>query len=156
MIKFSKRPTILSLHLPLKSALTQDKMASKIDETPPETDVSGSKLETELVTTNLIRRPISRDTTWVQRHADVTDLKVDEFDFNYDLETDRYPVSKLHSPQELFVAVEFHKHLSRDQNFLRETKVDCLSLEGERGGIKRLKIFKKGTRSDLFSMATVE
>ena len=99
---------------------------------------------------------MSRDTTWVQRHANDTDLNVDELAFKYNIGTERYPISKLQSPQELFIAVEFHEHLSRDQNFLSETKVECLSIEGENGGLKRMKQLKKGTRSDLYSMVTVE
>ncbi|KAJ5899498.1 hypothetical protein N7495_004242 [Penicillium taxi] len=102
---------------------------------PPDSEVHlpDSKLETELVTAKLTRRPMSLDVTWVQRHAYIADLEVDELALNYDLDTGKYPLSRLKSPQELFTAVEYREHLNREDNFLAETNVECLSIEGESG-----------------------
>ena len=90
---------------------------------------SYSRLEATLVATNVALRPMSRQANDVSRHAQAIDLSVDELDFNYTIDIDQYPISRLSSPQELLAAVQYHEHLSKAENFAHTTLIECLSVE---------------------------
>ncbi|KAF2016660.1 hypothetical protein BU24DRAFT_423038 [Aaosphaeria arxii CBS 175.79] len=88
-----------------------------------------SKLGSTLVTEEVPQRPISRDGQHIQRHAQLADLNVNELDHNYDVDPDDYPFANIDSAQELFSAVLYHEHLSKDQNFGAETTIECLKVD---------------------------
>ncbi|KAF2202798.1 hypothetical protein GQ43DRAFT_299253 [Delitschia confertaspora ATCC 74209] len=88
-------------------------MSSDIEKpaaTATESEISASKLEAQMVTTNVPRPPMSRDVIHVKRHT---------------------KASGFASPQELFTTIEYHDHLSRTTNFLFKTNVECLNIEGK-------------------------
>jgi hypothetical protein len=88
-----------------------------------------SRLEQAMATAKLPRRPISRNANEVDRHAQRSDLNVNELDFSYDLEVDQYPLSSLDSPQGLLSAVLYHEHVTKTNNFAAETSIECLRID---------------------------
>lgn len=88
-----------------------------------------SKLASTLVTTELPPRAISRDGAHVFRHAEPTDLTVDELDFDYDVDTSEYPFANIDSTQELLSGVLYNNHLRKSENFMKETNIDCLMVQ---------------------------
>ncbi|KAF1916960.1 hypothetical protein BDU57DRAFT_251317 [Ampelomyces quisqualis] len=88
-----------------------------------------SKLESTIVTSNIELRPISRDGQHIQRHADAADTVVNELDYDYEIDPDTYPLSTIHSVQDLFSCVQYHEHVCREQNFDVKTRLECLSVD---------------------------
>jgi hypothetical protein len=93
-----------------------------------------SKLEATLVHTEVERRPNSISQDGVNRHAETTDLVVNELDFNFELDTHHYPLGNLRSLQQVFDAVQYHHHLEQEENFSRTTRVECLKVDSQGGG----------------------
>ncbi|KAF2715238.1 hypothetical protein K504DRAFT_457409 [Pleomassaria siparia CBS 279.74] len=89
-----------------------------------------SRLEATLLKEKVEQRPISRDGQVAMRHAEATDLEVNELDHDYDINVDQYPYAMLDSAQGLFDGVLYHKHLNKPDNFGKETNVECFSVEG--------------------------
>ena len=100
--------------------------------------VEFSKLEATLVKDEVERRPISRDGQVAMRHAESADLDVNELDHDYDVDVDQYPYRMLDSAQELFAGVLYHEHLNKPENFSKETKMECFSIQAS--GAKWLKL----------------
>jgi hypothetical protein len=100
--------------------------------------VEFSKLEATLAKEEVERRPISRDGQVAMRHAESTDLDVNELDHDYDVDIDLYPYSRLESTQELFAGVLYHEHLNKLENFSKKTKMECFSVQAS--GAKWLKL----------------
>ncbi|CAI7648622.1 unnamed protein product [Penicillium pancosmium] len=91
-----------------------------------------SKLEASLVETKVERRPNSRAQNDIDRHAQQTDLKVNELDFAFDIGVNNYPLDNLGSLQQVFDAVQCHQHLRKAENFSCETNVECLHVDLQR------------------------
>jgi hypothetical protein len=100
--------------------------------------VEFSKLEATLAKDEVERRPISRDGQVAMRHAESADLDVNELDHDYNVDVNQYPYSMLDSAHELFPGVLYHEHLNRPENFSRETKMECFSVQAS--GAKWLKL----------------
>ncbi|KAJ5174370.1 uncharacterized protein N7482_000247, partial [Penicillium canariense] len=92
-----------------------------------------SKLEASLVQTEVVQRPNSRAQNDVYRHAESSDLSVNELDFNYDLDTGHYPLGNLRSLQQVFDAVQCHRELEKEENFSLKTRVECLKVNSQGG-----------------------
>ncbi|KAJ5232060.1 hypothetical protein N7468_005016 [Penicillium chermesinum] len=92
-----------------------------------------SRLEASLVQAQVQQRPMSIKQDDVQRHAETGDLAVNELDFNFNLDTDHYPLDDLKSLQQVFDAVQCHMHLENEKNFASETCVECFDC-GPSGG----------------------
>ncbi|KAJ6138375.1 hypothetical protein N7471_004861 [Penicillium samsonianum] len=92
-----------------------------------------SKLEATLVHTEVERRPNSISQDRVNRHAETSDLVVNELDFDFDLATDHYPLADLRSLQQVFDAVQYHQHLEREENFSLATRVECFKVDSQGG-----------------------
>ncbi|KAJ5098087.1 hypothetical protein N7532_005088 [Penicillium argentinense] len=88
-----------------------------------------SKLEASLVQTEVEQRPNSRAQNDIDRHAEATDLNVNELDFNFNLGAQDYPLDDLRSLQQVFDAVQFHQHLDNSSNFSLGTNVECLNVD---------------------------
>ncbi|KAF2735085.1 hypothetical protein EJ04DRAFT_492412 [Polyplosphaeria fusca] len=91
-----------------------------------------SRLEATIVTDDIPHRPISRDGQHVQRHADETDLLVNELDYDYNVNMGDYPFAQLDSVQDLFSGVLYQGLLNNPGNFEKETSIECFSIQ-ERG-----------------------
>ncbi|KAJ5507662.1 hypothetical protein N7527_009805 [Penicillium freii] len=92
-----------------------------------------SKLEATLVHTEVERRPNSISQDGVNRHAETSDLVINELDFDFDLGTDHYPLGDLRSLQQVFDAVQYHQHLEREENFSLATRVECFKVDSQGG-----------------------
>jgi len=88
-----------------------------------------SKLEASLVQTEVQQRPNSRAQNDINRHAQVTDLNVNELDFDFNLDATNYPLHNLNSLQQVLDAVQCHEHLKMCDNFSPETDIDCLHVD---------------------------
>lgn len=88
-----------------------------------------SKLEATLVTEEIKARPISRDGQHKWRHAEGNEDEVNELDYDYDIDTTRYPFSVIDSFQDMFAGLMYREHLSKFANFDVETSLDCLSVD---------------------------
>ena len=97
-----------------------------------------SRLEATLVTnTEVVARPNSRQMNDVHRHAQASDFQLqNELDFEYSLDGANYPLENLQSLQQVFDAVQCHKHLSNHANFSGQTEIDCLEVDD--AGARRL------------------
>lgn len=93
-----------------------------------------SKLEASLAQTEVAHRPNSKAQNDVNHHAVSSDLFVNELNFNYDLDTDHYPLGDIRSLQQVFDAVQYHRHLEKEENFSLETRVECLKVDSQGGG----------------------
>ncbi|EXJ93913.1 hypothetical protein A1O1_02306 [Capronia coronata CBS 617.96] len=105
--------------------LDRDKLARA------ETGEAGfSRLEATLVTNpEVVPRPNSRQMNDVSRHTDAADLQFqNELEFDYSLDTRDYPLGNLQSLQQVFDAVQCHKHLGKHKNFSDQTKIECLEV----------------------------
>lgn len=94
-----------------------------------------SKLEASLVQTEVERRPNSRAQNDINRHAQRTDLNVNELDFDLNIGVNDYPLNDLKSLQQLFDAVQCHEYLRKGENFSFGTKVNCLHVDSHRAGM---------------------
>lgn len=110
-------------------------MASNIGELPrAEAGEAGfSKLEATLVSTDVAPRPNSRRMNDVYRHAEKSDLNVNELDFEYSLGSNHYPLGNLRSLQQAFHAVQFHHHFANSRNFSDQTSIECLDVTADGG-----------------------
>ena len=106
------------------SSSTQDKI--EIDN--PDT-TSFSRLEAALLNEEVERRPISRDGQVVMRHAESTDIDVNELNHKYEVDVNEFPYVNLDSAQELFAGVLYHEHLNKSQNFSEEINLECFSVQ---------------------------
>ncbi|KAF2462653.1 uncharacterized protein BDR25DRAFT_274255 [Lindgomyces ingoldianus] len=88
-----------------------------------------SKLEATIFTTDIAPRPISRDGQHVQRHAELSDLTVNELDHGYEVNLEEYPFVRIDSAQELFAGVLYQEHLRVDQNFSEKTWIESFSVD---------------------------
>ncbi|KAF2639125.1 hypothetical protein P280DRAFT_470531, partial [Massarina eburnea CBS 473.64] len=88
-----------------------------------------SKLEATLVDHNIEARPISRDGQHQWRHADGNEAEVNELDYDYDVDTTRYPFSAIDSLQDMFSGIIYRKHICNTANFHFETSLECFSVE---------------------------
>lgn len=88
-----------------------------------------SKLEATLVTEEIKARPISRDGQHKWRHAEGNEDEVNELDYDYDVDTSRYPFSAIDSFQDMFSGIMYREHLSKSANFSLETSLKCLSVD---------------------------
>ncbi|KAJ5760338.1 hypothetical protein N7520_007494, partial [Penicillium odoratum] len=91
------------------------------------------RLEASLVNAAVEQRPNSRSKNDVDRHAEKSDLAVNELDFNFDLDTDNYPLGNLRSLQQVFDAVQYEHHLKNDHNFSPDTRIQCLKVDLQGG-----------------------
>ena len=80
------------------------------------------------------QRPMSIKQNDVQRHAETGDLLVNELDFDFNLNTNHYPLDDLKSLQQVFDAVQCHMHLDNEKNFASETAVECFDYNDSGGG----------------------
>lgn len=92
-----------------------------------------SKLEASLAHTEVAQRPNSRSQNGVYRHSEPSDLFVNELDFDFDLGTGHYPLDDLKSLQQVFDAVQCHRHLEKEDNFSVGTRVECLRVNSQGG-----------------------
>lgn len=97
-------------------------------------DTKFSRLEAELVKTEVEQRPNSRAQNGVNRHAEESDLFVNELDFNFNLDEKHYPLDDLRSLQQVFDAVQCQQHLEKVENFSIGTQVECLDVDVNGGG----------------------
>ncbi|KAJ5208876.1 hypothetical protein N7449_003255 [Penicillium cf. viridicatum] len=113
-----------------------------------------SKLEATLVHTEVERRPNSISQDGVNRHAETSDLVVNDLDFGFDLGTDHYPLGDLRSLQQVFDAVQYHQHLEQEENFSLATRVECFKVDSQGGAPSawnsQLNISKSYATSPLF------
>lgn len=87
-----------------------------------------SKLEKSLITTDVPLRPNSREMNDVNRHAEKSDLKVQDLDFDFRLDSSHYPLMNIRSLQQVFKAVQFNQHLTNERNFSEQTSIECLEV----------------------------
>ncbi|KAJ5384595.1 hypothetical protein N7517_002506 [Penicillium concentricum] len=92
-----------------------------------------SKLEATPVHTEVDRRPNSISQDGIRRHAATADISVNDLDFDFNLATDRYPLVNLRSLQQVFDAVQYHRHLEREENFSPTTHVECFKADSQGG-----------------------
>lgn len=90
-----------------------------------------SKLEASIARTEVAQRPNSRSQNGVNRHAEPSDLFVNELDFDFDLGKGHYPLDDLNSLQQVFDAVQCHRHLDKAENFSVGTHVECLVVNSQ-------------------------
>jgi hypothetical protein len=112
-------------------------MAGSDTETPltePD-ELTFSRLEATLVETKVAPRPNSIEMKDVWRHAQVTDLDVNELDFNFSLDSSHYPLNNFRSLQQVFDAVQHEEHLANPKNFSEHTFVECLDIHAGKGGV---------------------
>lgn len=100
-----------------------------------------SRLEASLVKTEVEQRPNSRAQDDVNRHAETTDIKVNELEFEFDLNPSLYPLNDLKSLQQVFDAVQCHHHLKNQGNFSLGTHIECLNVDSKGGGIYSTSLF---------------
>jgi len=93
------------------------------------TETPYSRLEASFAKTEVQPRPNSRSADGVYRHAESTDIDVNELDFNFSPDPTVYPLSGLRALQEGFDAVQYHEHLGTLQNFSDQTSMDCLVVD---------------------------
>lgn len=93
-----------------------------------------SRLEASLVNAAVEPRPNSRSQNDVDRHAQKSDLGVNELDFDFELDTNHYPLGNLRSLQQVFDAVQYNHHLRNGDNFSSETCIKCLTVDKQGGG----------------------
>ena len=98
-------------------------------------EVDFSRLEASLAKAEVAPRPNSREMKDVWRHAEKSDLDVDEFDFNFSLDSANYPLGHLRSLQEVFDAVQHETHLANYRNFSNETNIECFEATESRRGM---------------------
>ncbi|THU99277.1 hypothetical protein K435DRAFT_659316 [Dendrothele bispora CBS 962.96] len=84
-----------------------------------------SRLESTIAAKELAPRPNSRAADDVYRHALPEDLNVNEFDYDYNLSTNRYPLSLSEYLPDIYSAVLYHKHLANPRNFASQTNIGC-------------------------------
>ena len=96
-----------------------------------------SRLEASLVNAAVEPRPNSRSQNDVDRHAQKSDLSVNELEFDFALDTNHYPLGNLHSLQQIFDAVQYNHHLQNGNNFSSETRIKCLKVDEQGGGMCR-------------------
>ena len=111
-------------------------MAAAKDQTPTAevSEVPFSRLEASLAKAEVAPRPNSLEMKNVYRHAQASDLGVDELDFNFSLDSSHYPLGNLRSLQEVFDAVQHEAHLADHSNFSDQTVIECLEMNGSGGG----------------------
>lgn len=97
-------------------------------------DTKFSRLEAELVKTEVEQRPNSRAQNGINRHAEESDLFVNELDYDFNLDEKHYPLDDLRSLQQVFDAVQCQQHLEKLENFSIGTQVECLDVDVHRGG----------------------
>ena|SRR5436309_1252213 len=97
-------------------------------------EVPFSRLEASLAKAEVAPRPNSREMNNVYRHAQASDLNVDELDFNFSLDSNRYPLGNIRSLQQVFDAVQYEAHIANYRNFSDKTLVECLEMNGSGGG----------------------
>lgn len=115
-----------------------------------------SKLEASLVETKVEQRPNSRAQNDIDRHAQQTDLKVNELEFDFDIGLKNYPLDNLGSLQQVFDAVQCHQHLRKTENFSLETNVECLHVDLQRAGEINFIIFELKNILILCRMANID
>lgn len=93
-----------------------------------------SKLEASLIETVVEQRPNSRAQNNIYRHAEKSDLNVNELDFDFEIGENDYPMDNLRSLQQVFDAVQCHHHLRKRENFSLETNIECLSVDSRGAG----------------------
>lgn len=93
-----------------------------------------SRLEAELVKTEVEQRPNSRSQNGVNRHAETSDLSVNELNFDFNRDESHYPLHDLRSLQQVFDAVQCQQHLEKVENFSLGTQVECLDVGVNGGG----------------------
>ncbi|KAK7471952.1 hypothetical protein VKT23_000058 [Stygiomarasmius scandens] len=84
-----------------------------------------SRLESTIATKELAPRPNSRAADDIYRHALPEDLNVNEFDYDYNLAADKYPLSCSESLSGIFSAAQYHKHFANSRNFASRTSISC-------------------------------
>jgi hypothetical protein len=129
-------PLDYHIHIPPYRVLSIENMSSNVNLTISREDnghdtEQASKLEATLGSIPLPRRPMSLRQSAVYRHAEATDQNVNELEFEYNLNPHLYPLTRLNSLQEVFGAVQYHQHLSNDNNFSGATSVKCLRANHE-------------------------
>ncbi|KAJ5714684.1 uncharacterized protein N7483_011865 [Penicillium malachiteum] len=92
-----------------------------------------SKLEASLINTEVERRPNSRAQNDIYRHAEKSDIGVNELKFDFDLDTSHYPLDNLSSLQQVFDSVQCHHHLKNAENFSPGTHIHCLQVDSQKG-----------------------
>lgn len=93
-----------------------------------------SKLEASLIETVVEQRPNSRAQNNINRHAEKSDLNVNELDFDFEIGENDYPLDDLRSLQQVFDTVQCHHHLRKRENFSLETNLECLSVDWRGAG----------------------
>ncbi|KAJ5993563.1 hypothetical protein N7451_009287 [Penicillium sp. IBT 35674x] len=92
-----------------------------------------SPLEVSLVNAAVETRPNPRSQNDVDQHAQKPDLGVNELDFDFELDTNHYPLGNLRSLQQVFHAVQYNHHLRNGDNFSTETCIKCLTVDKQGG-----------------------
>lgn len=95
---------------------------------------NSSKLEASLAHTEIEKRPNSNAQNDVNRHAEIAELFVNELDFDFDLDTGHYPLDNLRSLQQVFDAVQCHRHVEKKENFSLGARLECLKIDSQGGG----------------------
>ncbi|CAI7597737.1 unnamed protein product [Penicillium glandicola] len=91
-----------------------------------------SKLRATLAHTKTEEQPNPTSPNGTNRQAENSEVS-NELDFDFDLGTDHYPLGNLRSLQQVFDAVQYHKHLEREQNFSPATRVECFRVDSQGG-----------------------
>jgi hypothetical protein len=112
------RTCILQTHIEMPSAVPD------VEDGP-----EFSKLEATLVTEEVKARPISRDGQHKWRHGQGNEDEVNELDYNYDVDTTRYPFSAIDSVHDMFSGIMYRDHMDKDGNFDVETSIECFSVD---------------------------
>jgi hypothetical protein len=101
-------------------------------------EVPFSRLEASLAKAEIAPRPNSREMKDVYRHAQPSDMDVNELDFDFSLDSSHYPLGSLRSLQQVFDAVQHETHLSNHKNFSDQTLIECLEVSESDGAGKGL------------------
>lgn len=80
-------------------------------------------------TSGITPRSPSQDGRHVQQHVEPDGLTVNELDYDYDVNTIKYPFANIDSIQELLSGVIYHSHLRKAENFTKETNIDCFMVQ---------------------------
>lgn len=90
-----------------------------------------SKLESTLVSANPAPRPISKDGQHIFRHRNDEDVGVNELDFDYNVDSNEWPLANIESVQDLFSGVLYREHILKDGNFSAKTTIECLQVDSD-------------------------
>ncbi|OCK75511.1 hypothetical protein K432DRAFT_308343 [Lepidopterella palustris CBS 459.81] len=94
-------------------------------------NIEFSRLEASFAKEQVVPRQNSVEMKDVQRHALPVDAEANDLDFEFDLDNSKYPLDGLKSVQDVFSAVQYQTHLSKENNFSTKTKIECFDASGK-------------------------